>query len=161
VEEDEQRSQRDPRRWVTLLIVVVALFVFLAASPSKDETSREESMRRESARSTSPAAKKEPTKNDASSVTVRVLGDDGVPFSGSIGSLSAGSSTQEGVTPKSFDVKVKSGKNAFDSAGGTVHKKEGGNRLLKVQIVGKGGTLAEQSTTAPYGVVSVHGKPEQ
>jgi hypothetical protein len=96
--------------------------------------------------------------SETQTVTIRVTGTPGMPFSGSYGTLDRLRSV-DGTTPDNFEAEVKTGFLAFDSVSAVMQKREQGNEELTVQMLMDGEVVKEQSTTAEFGVVSLNYVP--
>ena len=86
-------------------------------------------------------------------LTVRVTGFNGEPFSGVLGTSD---STQPvtGTVLTDFELQVRTGP-PTDSVFATIRKTAGNNNALTVQVVDGSTVLTGESTSAPYGTVSV------
>jgi hypothetical protein len=84
-----------------------------------------------------------------------------IPFSGSYGTLSEGWTIVEGNTPAKYQVEVESGYAQPDNVAATMQKQAEDNTTLTVLIVSEGKIKQEQSTTEPFGVVSVNYNPAE
>ena len=107
----------------------------------------------------SPDSASEPADEEIGEIFVRVTGDSGIEFQGSIGTLD-GSRSIEGTTPQEFAVDVDVGTFAFDSVSANAQN-SGGSGNLVVQVVRDGEVVKEQSTTAQYGVAQVVWSPSE
>lgn len=85
----------------------------------------------------------------AGTVTVRVTGTEGIPFSGSIGNAD-GSRTVQGAVPDEFTVKAES----LDVVTALIQKEDVPGRLT-AEIVRGGEVVKHASTKAAYGAVTV------
>ena len=103
-------------------------------------------------------------KASTGTITIRVSGGASgvieIPFSGSYGTLSEGWTIVEGTTAK-YQVEVKSGYAQPDIVTTDVQKQTEDNSALAVLIVSEGKIKQEQSTTEPFGVVSVAYNPSE
>ena len=106
-----------------------------------------------------PEAGSEPADEEVGEIFVRVTGDPGIKFQGSIGTLD-GSRSVDGTTPQEFAVEVDTGALAFDSVSANAQNSDGTGNLV-VQIVRDGEVVKEQSTTAQYGVADVTWSPSE
>ena len=115
----------------------------------------------------SPPSPPSPSSDKASTgdITIRVIGGASgareIPFSGSYGTLSEGWTLIEGTTPARYQVEVKSGYPQPDIVTADVQKQAEDNTTLAVLIVSEGIIKQEQSTTEPFGVVSVSYNPAE
>jgi len=104
-------------------------------------------------------------KGSTGTITIRVSGGASgvieIPFSGSYGTLSEGWTIVEGTTPAKYQVEVKSGYAQPDIVTVDMQKQAEDNTILTVQIVSEGKIKQEQSTTEPFGVVSVVYNPSE
>ena len=104
-------------------------------------------------------------KGSTGTITIRVSGGASgareIPFSGSYGTLSEGWTIVEGTTPAKYQVEVKSGYPQPDIVTADVQKQTEDNTTLAVLIVSDGKIKQEQSTTEPFGVVSVSYNPSE
>lgn len=98
--------------------------------------------------------------SEIQTVTIRITGTPGMPFSGSYGTLDSLRSV-DGSIPDNFEVKVETGFLAFDSVSAVMQKREQGNGVLTVQMLIDGEVVKEQSTTAEFGVVSLNYVPRE
>lgn len=107
-------------------------------------------------------AKQEPARQDnTGTLTVRVTGTPGIPFSGSYGTLE-GQRTVDGVTPAEYEVEVETGLFAVDSVSAVMQKQSQDQSELRVEIVDEDGeVVAQQDTTAAFGVASINYSPNQ
>lgn len=98
-------------------------------------------------------------------ITIRLSGGASggveIPFSGSYGTVSGGWTIVEGTTPAKYELEVKSGYAQPDNVEATMQKQAEDNTTLTVQIVSEGTIKQEQSTTEPFGVVSVNYNPSE
>lgn len=154
--ESYQRAQelrREDGAWrVVMRDEQASAFVASAAPSGAQESAQYDS---ESARK--PAS--EPADEEIGEIFVRVTGDPGIKFQGSIGTLD-GSRSVEGTTPEEFAVEVDTGAFAFDSVSANAQN-SGGSGNLVVEVVRDGEIVAEQSTTAQYGVAQVTWSPNE
>lgn len=86
-------------------------------------------------------------------VTIRVVGDPGLAFTGNYGNIDTSRSV-EGTTPAEFQQEVEAGILVFDSVSVVMQNASGAGELL-VQLIVAGEVVKEASTTAQYGAVSV------
>ena len=104
-------------------------------------------------------------KGSTGTITIRVSGGASgareIPFKGSYGTLSEGWTLVEGTTPAKYQVEVKSGYAQPDIVTADVQKQTEDNSALAVLIVSEGKIKQEQSTTEPFGVVSVSYNPSE
>ena len=104
-------------------------------------------------------------KASTGAITIRVSGGASgareIPFSGSYGTLSEGWTIVEGTTPAKYQVEVKSGYPQPDIVTADVQKQAEDTITLAVLIVSDGKIKQEQSTTEPFGVVSVSSNPSE
>jgi hypothetical protein len=104
-------------------------------------------------------------KGSTGTITIRLSGGASggmeIPFSGSYGTLSEGWTIVEGTTPAKYQVEVESGYAQPDNVAATMQKQAEDNTTLTVQIVSEGKIRQEQSTTEPFGVVSVNYNPAE
>ena len=104
-------------------------------------------------------------KGSTGTITIRVSGGASgareIPFSGSYGTLSEGWTIVEGTTPAKYQVEVKSGYPQPDIVTADVQKQTEDTTTLAVLIVSDGIIKQEQSTTEPFGVVSVSYNPPE
>jgi hypothetical protein len=85
-------------------------------------------------------------------VTIRVTGTPGVAFSGGYATAGGTYSSIEGVTSQDFEVPVRT---EADGVAANVQKRDEGNEELTLQLLVGGEVVAQQSTTEPFGGVSV------
>jgi len=90
-------------------------------------------------------------------VTIRVVGDPGLAFTGNYGNIDTSRSV-EGTTPAEFQQEVEAGFLVFDSVSVVMQNASGSGELM-VQLIVAGEVVKEASTTAQYGVVSVNYTP--
>lgn len=95
-------------------------------------------------------------------VTVRVIGTEGMAFTGDVGSLD-GSRSVEGAVPQEYEVQIQTGEFDFDSvyaffSRDFMDESEG---TLGVQIVYDGEVVEEGETSAQAGSVSVNWSPNE
>jgi hypothetical protein len=100
-----------------------------------------------------------PADEEVGDIFVRVSGDPGISFQGSIATLD-GSRSVEGVTPQEFAVEVDTAAFSMDLVSANAQNM-GGSGNLVVQIVRDGEVVKEQSTTAQYGVAQVTWSPSE
>ena len=136
--------------------------IITAASSCANQSSQQQSLPSPSEQ-TSPSASLD--KGSTGTTTIRVNGgvSGGVetPFSGSYGTLSGGWTIVEGTTPAKYQLEVESGYAQPDNVAATMQKQAEDNTTLTVQIVSEGKIKQEQSTTEPFGVVSVNYNPAE
>jgi hypothetical protein len=94
---------------------------------------------------------KETKYEPSTSRVIYVTGDEGVTFTGALGSLGSTSSV-EGTTPKEFPFEYSSGGNYISA---TLQKDEDDDKTLRVECYISGTKREEATTTAAFGVVSV------
>ena len=85
-------------------------------------------------------------------VTIRVTGTPGVAFSGGYASAGGSYVSIEGETPQDFELEVRT---EADGVAANVQKRDEGNEELTLQLLVGGEVVAQQSTTEPFGGVSV------
>jgi hypothetical protein len=104
-------------------------------------------------------------KGGTGTITIRVSGGASggmeIPFSGSYGTVSGEWTIVEGTTPAKYELEVKSGYAQPDNVEATMQKQAEDNTTLTVQIVSEGKIKQEQSTTEPFGMVSVNYNPSE
>jgi hypothetical protein len=104
-------------------------------------------------------------KGSTGTITIRLSGGASggmeIPFSGSYGTVSGGWTIVDGTTPAKYQVEVESGYAQPDNVAATMQKQAEDNTTLTVQIVSEGKIRQEQSTTEPFGVVSVNYNPAE
>ena len=150
-----------------LIVLVLLLGIVGAIVGGNQETaSKSDEEKQEAEPQDKPGDKKgeeeaPPAKQQGSTeaVTVRVTGTPGIPFQGNYGKLDSSRSV-DGVTPQEFEEELDTGFLSIDSIS-AVMQKVGEQGELTVQIVVDGEVVKEQSTTAPYGVVSLNYNPNE
>jgi hypothetical protein len=104
-------------------------------------------------------------KGSTGTIIIRVSGGASgaaeVPFSGSYGTVSGGWTIVEGSTPAKYQVEVKSGYAQPEVVTADVQKRAEDNTTLTLQIVSEDNIKQEQSTTEPFGIVSVKYNPSE
>ena len=95
-------------------------------------------------------------------VTVRVIGTDGLAFTGDIGSLD-GSRSVEGAVPQEYEVQVQTGEFDFDTVYAFFSRDftDESEGTLGVQVVYDGEVVKEGETSAQAGSVSVNWSPNE
>ncbi len=119
--------------------------------------------------SPSPSKQSSPSpsfdKGSTGTITIRVSGGASggaeIPFGGSYGTVSGGWTLFEGTTPAKYEVEVESGYAQPDVVTADVQKQAEDNTTLTVQIVSEDNIKQEQSTTEPFGIVSVRYNPSE
>ena len=96
----------------------------------------------------------------AKTVTVRVTGFIGEPFSGQISTLYSSYSVTR-VVPTDYELQVLTSSASTDTVFAKIQKTSGDNNVLTVQILDNGAVLRSQSTTEAYGVVSLTWSPNE
>lgn len=96
--------------------------------------------------------------SDTRTVTVRVTGFGGEPFSGELGTLES-KQPVTGTVLTDYELQVRTSSPPADSVFATIQKTAGDNNLLIVQILDAGVVVRGESTTAPYGSVSLTWSP--
>ena len=135
-----------------------------AASSCATQSSQESSPSPSEQSSPSPPSPSS-DKGSTGTITIRVSGGASgaraIPFSGSYGTLSEGWTLVEGTTPAKYQVEIKSGYPQPDIVTADVQKQTEDNTTLAVLMVSDGKIKQEQSTTEPFGVVSVSYNPSE
>lgn len=91
-------------------------------------------------------------------VTIRVTGYIGAPFSGQLGTLDS-SYPVAGAVPKDYVFEVRADSLSARSFFATIRKTAGDSNVLTVQILDESEVVRAQSTTAAYGAVSLTWSP--
>ena len=145
----------------SLMLIGIITAASSCATQSSQQSSPSPSEQQSSPSPPSPASDKGSTQT----ITIRVSGGASgareIPFSGSYGTLSEGWTIVEGTTPAKYQVEVKSGYPQPDIVTADVQKQAEDNTTLAVLIVSDGKIKQEQSTTEPFGVVSVSYNPSE
>jgi hypothetical protein len=132
-----------------------------AASSCATQSSQQSSLSPSEHSSPSPSS----DKGSTGTITIRLSGGASggmeIPFSGSYGTVSEGWTIIEGTTPAKYQVEVESGYAQPDNVAATMQKQAEDKTTLTVQIVSEGKIKQEQSTTEPFGVVSVNYNPAE
>lgn len=124
------------------------------------EQTEERSERSETTRQPSPApptttpSPASPSSRGTKTVTIRVTGFGGAPFSGELGTLDSRQPVTGNVLTD-YELQVRTGSAAPNSVFATIRKTAGDQNVLTVQILDEGKVVRGESTTAPYGVVSL------
>ena len=146
--------------WSSELIRFLMLIGLITAASSCATQSSQQSSPSPSEQQSSPSPPS-PSSDKASTEIMTIRVSDGasrareIPFSGSYGTLSEGWTLVEGTTPAKYQVEVKSEYAQPDIVTADVQKQAEDNSALAVQIVSEGIIKQEQSTTEPFGVVSI------
>jgi len=144
-----------------LMLIGLITAVSSCATQSSQQSSPSPSEQQSSPSPPSPSS----DKGSTGTITIRVSGGASgareIPFSGSYGTLSEGWTLVEGTTPAKYQVEVKSGYAQPDIVTTDVQKQTEDNTTLAVLIVSEGKIKQEQSTTEPFGVVSVSYNPSE
>jgi hypothetical protein len=122
-----------------------------------DEKAEEPEDKAEETPAPTPAPAK---KDEGQTVTVRVTGTPGVAFQGNYGTPDSTRSV-DGVTPQEYDVEVETGLFSTDAVTAVMQKQGQGNEELSVEMLVGDETVKEQSTTSPFGVVTVNLTPPE
>ena len=138
-----------------LMLVGLITAASSCVTQSSQQSSPSPSEQQSSPSPPSPSSDKAST----GTITIRVSGGASgareIPFRGSYGTLSEGWTLVEGTTPAKYQVEVKSGYAQPDIVTTDVQKQTEDNTTLVVLIVSEGIIKQEQSTTEPFGVVSI------
>lgn len=93
-------------------------------------------------------------------VTVRVKGEEGTAFSGSLGGAE-GVRRVEGSVPESYEVPFGSGSSRAGAVSASVRKEEQGGGALKVELVRDGEVVKSKESSGSSGFVNVVFAPRQ
>ncbi|HZY57446.1 MAG TPA: hypothetical protein VFE09_06575 [Rubrobacteraceae bacterium] len=107
-------------------------------------------------------AVEEAAEGESGTVTIRVSGTQGTPFTGSYGTTRGGQRTVEGTIgaqPTDYNVPVETSPLEFDNVSASFQKRTQRGQL-RVEILADGEVKKSQETTADFGVVSVTYSPQ-
>jgi hypothetical protein len=147
------------------MLVGITTVAISCTNQSSQQFSPSQSEQSSPSLSQQPSPSPSSDKGSAGTVTIRVSGGASgateVPFSGSYGTVSGGWTIVEGTTPAKYQVEVKSGYAQPEVVTADVKKQAEDNTTLTVQIVSEDNIKQEQSTTEPFGIVSVKYNPSE
>ena len=127
-------------------------------APQDRETTAEQT--RESSRQGATEQRTTPVTSggETKTVTIRVTGSTGEPFSGTFSTLDSSRSIT-GVAPTDYEVQARTDPSVADFVFAAVSKTAEDKNELKLQILDNGKVVKEGSTTEAYGVVSFAWSP--
>jgi hypothetical protein len=146
-----------------LFRIVMLIGIITAASSCATQQSSQQQSSPPPSKQSSPSPSFD--KGSTGTITIRLNGGASggmeVPFSGSYGTVSGGWTIVEGTTPAKYELEVNSSYAQPDNVTADMQKQAEDNTTLTVQIVSEGKIRQEQSTTEPFGVVSVNYNPSE